>query len=61
MRNILVHEYLEIDPRQVWRALGRLDDLRTFADASRRRCLMSVRGPPQRSARYARTARRPPR
>ena len=36
MRNILVHEYLEIDPRQVWRALGRLDDLRTFADASRR-------------------------
>lgn len=36
MRNILVHEYLEIDPRHVWRALGRLDDLRTFADASRR-------------------------
>ncbi len=36
MRNILVHEYLEIDPRQVWRALERLDDLRAFADAARR-------------------------
>jgi uncharacterized protein YutE (UPF0331/DUF86 family) len=35
MRNILVHEYLEIDPRQVWRALERLDDLRAFADAAR--------------------------
>lgn len=36
MRNILVHEYLEIDARQVWRALERLDDLRAFADAARR-------------------------
>lgn len=36
MRNILVHEYLEIDPGQVWRALERLDDLRAFADAARR-------------------------
>ncbi len=36
MRNILVHDYLEIDPRQVWRALERLDDLRAFADAARR-------------------------
>lgn len=36
MRNILVHEYLEIDPRQVWAALERLDDLRAFADAARR-------------------------
>lgn len=36
MRNILVHEYLEIDARQVWRALERLDDLRAFADATRR-------------------------
>lgn len=35
MRNILVHDYLEIDPRQVWRALERLDDLRAFADAAR--------------------------
>jgi uncharacterized protein YutE (UPF0331/DUF86 family) len=36
MRNILVHEYLEIDGRQVWSALERLDDLRAFADAARR-------------------------
>ena len=36
LRNILVHEYLEIDPRQVWMALERLDDLRAFAEAARR-------------------------
>jgi len=34
LRNILVHEYLEIDPREVWAALERLDDLRAFADAA---------------------------
>lgn len=31
MRNILVHDYLEVDDEQVWEALARLDDLREFA------------------------------
>jgi uncharacterized protein YutE (UPF0331/DUF86 family) len=31
MRNILVHDYLEVDDEAVWSALGRLDDLRRFA------------------------------
>ncbi len=31
MRNILVHDYLEVDDDAVWDALGRLDDLRHFA------------------------------
>lgn len=31
MRNILVHDYLEVDDDAVWEALGRLDDLRQFA------------------------------
>lgn len=31
MRNILVHEYLEVDDELVWGALDRLDDLREFA------------------------------
>jgi uncharacterized protein YutE (UPF0331/DUF86 family) len=30
-RNLLVHAYLEIDDRQVFAALGHLDDLRAFA------------------------------
>lgn len=31
MRNLLVHEYLDIDLDRVWEALGNLDDLRSFA------------------------------
>lgn len=31
MRNILVHDYLEVDDDEVWAAIGRLDDLRQFA------------------------------
>lgn len=31
MRDILVHDYLDVDDRLVWDALGRLDDLRAFA------------------------------
>lgn len=31
MRNLLVHQYLELDDEQVWEALGRLDDLRAFS------------------------------
>jgi uncharacterized protein YutE (UPF0331/DUF86 family) len=31
MRNILVHDYLDLDDRLVWDALGNLDDLRAFA------------------------------
>jgi len=31
MRNLLVHEYLDIDLDRVWEALGDLDDLRAFA------------------------------
>lgn len=31
LRNVIVHGYLEVDHRMVWQALGRLDDLRTFA------------------------------
>lgn len=30
-RNLLVHLYLDVDDRQVFAALGRLDDLRAFA------------------------------
>lgn len=33
LRNILVHTYLAVDPRQVWRHLGDLDDLVAFARA----------------------------
>lgn len=36
MRNILVHDYLEVDDDAVWDALGRLDDLRQFAAFSQR-------------------------
>jgi uncharacterized protein YutE (UPF0331/DUF86 family) len=32
-RNVLVHMYLDIDDREVFRALDRLDDLRSFAAA----------------------------
>lgn len=31
MRNLLVHEYLDIDLDRVWEALDDLDDLRSFA------------------------------
>jgi uncharacterized protein YutE (UPF0331/DUF86 family) len=31
MRNILVHEYLDVDDQRVWGALESLDDLRAFA------------------------------
>jgi uncharacterized protein YutE (UPF0331/DUF86 family) len=31
MRNVLVHDYLEVDDRVVWEALENLDDLRDFA------------------------------
>lgn len=31
MRNILVHDYLDLDDRLVWEALGDLADLRSFA------------------------------
>jgi uncharacterized protein YutE (UPF0331/DUF86 family) len=34
LRNLLVHGYAELDDRQVWRALERLDDLRAFAAAA---------------------------
>lgn len=33
-RNVLVHMYLDIDDREVFRALDRLDDLRSFAAAA---------------------------
>jgi len=31
MRNILVHDYLMVDDKAVWDALGRLDDLHQFS------------------------------
>ena len=31
LRNILVHDYLDLDENVVWGALGHLDDLRGFA------------------------------
>jgi uncharacterized protein YutE (UPF0331/DUF86 family) len=31
LRNVLVHDYLDIDENVVWGALGHLDDLRDFA------------------------------
>lgn len=34
MRNLLVHGYADLDDRQVWRSLERLDDLRGFAAAA---------------------------
>ncbi len=34
LRNLLVHGYARLDDRQVWDALGRLDDLRAFAAAA---------------------------
>jgi uncharacterized protein YutE (UPF0331/DUF86 family) len=34
-RNILVHEYLEVDWREVYRKLQQLDDLARFADGVR--------------------------
>jgi uncharacterized protein YutE (UPF0331/DUF86 family) len=36
LRNVLVHLYLELDDRQVFTALGRLDDLRAFAGTTQR-------------------------
>ncbi len=38
MRNILVHDYLEVDDDEVWAAIGRLDDLRQFAVFAQRQC-----------------------
>lgn len=35
-RNVLVHMYLDIDDREVFAALDRLDDLRRFAAAVQR-------------------------
>jgi uncharacterized protein YutE (UPF0331/DUF86 family) len=35
-RNVLVHMYLDIDDRQVFASLERLDDLRDFATAAQR-------------------------
>jgi uncharacterized protein YutE (UPF0331/DUF86 family) len=34
LRNLLVHAYAELDERQIWAALGRLEDLRLFAAAA---------------------------
>ena len=34
LRNLLVHVYLDLDDRQVFAALERLDDLRAFAQAA---------------------------
>jgi uncharacterized protein YutE (UPF0331/DUF86 family) len=31
LRNILVHDYIDLDESVVWGALGLLDDLREFA------------------------------
>lgn len=36
MRNILVHDYLEVDDDAIWEALDRLDDLRQFAAFAQR-------------------------
>jgi uncharacterized protein YutE (UPF0331/DUF86 family) len=36
LRNLLVHDYGEIDYRLLWRTLGQLDDLRDFAAAAQR-------------------------
>lgn len=36
LRNLLVHGYADLDDRQVWRSLARLDDLRAFAAAARK-------------------------
>ena len=30
LRNILVHEYIKIDPKQIYQHLQNLDDFRTF-------------------------------
>lgn len=35
-RNLLVHLYLDVDDREVFAALGHLDDLREFAAATQR-------------------------
>lgn len=36
LRNVLVHMYLDVDDREVFAALGRLDDLRAFAREAQR-------------------------
>jgi uncharacterized protein YutE (UPF0331/DUF86 family) len=36
LRNVLVHMYLDVDDREVFAALERLDDLRRFAAAAQR-------------------------
>lgn len=33
LRNILVHAYLEVDPRMMWASMEHLEDLRSFASA----------------------------
>jgi uncharacterized protein YutE (UPF0331/DUF86 family) len=35
-RNLLIHLYLDIDDREVFSSLGRLDDLRSFAEVVQR-------------------------
>ncbi len=35
-RNVLVHMYLDVDDREVFASLGRLDDLREFAQVAER-------------------------
>lgn len=37
LRNLLVHGYSDVDPRQVWRSLANLNDLRTFAQEIQQR------------------------
>jgi uncharacterized protein YutE (UPF0331/DUF86 family) len=36
LRNVLVHAYVDLDDREVWKALDQLDDLRAFAAAAER-------------------------
>jgi uncharacterized protein YutE (UPF0331/DUF86 family) len=36
LRNLLVHDYGDIDHARLWDSLGELDDLRSFATAAER-------------------------
>ena len=36
LRNLLVHDYGDIDHRRLWQSLGELDDLRSFAAAAQK-------------------------
>lgn len=33
LRNVLVHAYLDVDPRRIWRHMGEVGDLEAFAGA----------------------------